>query len=255
MAFIMNTANKQSVFITGASQGLGRQMAIEFARRGYDLALSARRESVLEELRQEITQFSDVRVKIYALDVCDVAAVQKTLPRASRDFGKMDIVVANAGLGNDHKIGTGDFEDIKNIIDLNITGAFAMVDTAVRVFRQQGFGQIVGLSSLAGIRGLPYTGTYGASKAALTIYLEALRIEAWGTKLDVTVLTPGYIDTAMNQHVPNRPFVIPVEKGGRILVDLIIRKVKRAYVPAIPWRLLAPLIKRLPDSVIAKMFL
>lgn len=244
--------NKQVTFITGASDGLGRQMAIEFARRGYNLAISARREAMLNALRDEIKTFSDVRVEVYPLDVSDVAAVQETLPHAAKDFGKLDIVIANAGLGIYQKVGTGDFNNMKNMIDVNVTGALATIDTAVRIFKQQGFGQIVGLASVAAVRGLPATNGYSASKAALRTYLDSLRAELWNEEITVTTLSPGYIDTPMNSDVDNRPFVISAEKGGKLLVDNILKKVKHAYVPSMPWALLAPILSKLPDFIAAK---
>jgi hypothetical protein len=244
----------QSVFITGASSGLGKQMAKEFAARGYDLALAARRLGALEALRKELQGAHGIRVEVYPLDVSDVAAVQTTIPEAQRALGRLDIVIANAGLGDDHEIGRGDFSTTKRMIDVNITGAFATVDTAVRVFNQQGFGQIVGISSLASCRGLPRAGTYSASKAALVVYLEALRVETVKKNIQVTVLLPGFIDTPINQHVPNRPFLIDVERGGKLMTDLIIKRVDQAYIPKLPWALIIPLFERLPSSVIARAF-
>lgn len=95
--------NNPTVFITGASQGLGREMALEFARRGYNLGISARREEVLNELRDEILGFSQVDVKVYTLDASDTLSVQATLQKAHGDFGRLDIVIANAGLAKESR--------------------------------------------------------------------------------------------------------------------------------------------------------
>lgn len=95
---------------------------------------------------------------------------------------------------------------------------------------------------------------YSASKSALSIYMDALRAESIHKNIDITVLCPGYIDTPMNADIDDRPFVISLEKGGKILTDLIIKKVKHAYVPKFPWTMMAVLIKRLPTSIIAKHF-
>lgn len=243
------------VFITGASQGLGRVMALEFARRGYNVGISARRESVLIELRKEILGFANVDVNVYPLDVSDIAAVQMTLPQVKNDFGRLDIVIANAGLGKESPIGYGDFDDVKAMIDLNVTGTFATIDSAVRVFREQGFGHIVGLGSFAGERGLPSSPSYSASKAALAVYMDALRASEYRKKrVDVTLLCPGFIDTPMNQDLAHRPFVIPAEKAGKILVDKIIAKRKKTFVPTMPWSLIAPVIRNLPTALIYKWF-
>jgi short-subunit dehydrogenase len=180
--------NNPTVFITGASQGLGREMALEFARRGCNLGLSARREEVLNELRDEILGFSQVDVKVYPLDASDTVSVQTTLQK------------------------TGEC-------------------------------------------GLPGSACYSASKAAVAIYMDALRAENHHRKnVDITLLCPGYIDTPMNRDLTVRPFVISTEKGGRILVDKIIAKRKKTFVPSVPWAMVAPIIRNLPTGIIAKIF-
>jgi short-subunit dehydrogenase len=230
-------------------------MALEFARRGYDLGISARREAVLNELREEILTFAQVDVKIYPLDASDVTAVQATLPKVRDDFGRLDIVIANAGLAKESSVGYGDFNNVTAMVDLNITGTFATIDSAVRIFREQGFGHIVALGSVAGERGLPSTPAYSASKAAVAVYMDALRASEHRKKrFDITLLCPGYIDTPLNRDMPLRPFVIPVEKGGKLLVNKIIAKRKKTFVPSMPWALIAPIIRNLPTGIIGKLF-
>jgi hypothetical protein len=100
---------------------------------------------------------------------------------------------------------------------------------------------------------MPAGGAYGASKAAVTTYLEALRAETHSSPIHVTTLSPGFIDTPINRGAKSRPFVIPVEQGGKLLVDLIERKVERATVPRWPWAVVARLMTVLPTAVIAKL--
>jgi hypothetical protein len=243
----------RTVFITGASSGLGRQMAIEFARRGYQLALAARRVETLEALRDELEATHGCRVHVAALDVTDFESVEACLDAAAEQFGDIDRVVANAGIGRVGRIGELPFAELEAMIDTNVLGLMATVDAAVRRFRRQGFGHVVGISSVAGVRGLPKAAGYSASKAAVNAYLGALASELRDTPIRVTTLSPGYIDTPINQGAPSRPFCIPVEQGGRLLVDCIEREVRHAYVPAWPWALLAPLLARLPGGLLARM--
>jgi short-subunit dehydrogenase len=246
-----NTA--QSVFITGASSGLGRQMAIEFARRGYRLALTARRLDVLQALQAELLQAGAPTVFVAALDVTDSAAVAQVFGQACSVLGRFDIVVANAGIGNHGRIGQLPLHLAHATMATNVLGFMSTVDAALQHFRAQGRGHLVGISSVAAFRGLPGGGAYGASKAAVTNYLEALRAETRTSGILVTTLSPGFIDTPLNRGAKSRPFVIPVEKGGRLLVDLIERRVQTATVPAWPWALVARLLMVLPTAITARL--
>jgi NAD(P)-dependent dehydrogenase (short-subunit alcohol dehydrogenase family) len=243
----------KSVFITGASSGIGRALALELARRGYDLCLTARRLDVLEQVRSDIAGAAPGRrVEIRQLDVTDNADVAAAIGEAAELLGGCDIVVANAGVGNSGRVGEDSTERARVIVDTNLIGAIATIDAAVALFRRQGGGQIVGVSSVAGVRGLPGSGSYSASKAGLTVYLESVRAETFKEPITVTTLAPGYIDTPINQDVKSRPFLIDVEKGARIMADLIERGAGYATVPRFPWTLLAPLLRMLPTSWLAR---
>lgn len=235
------------VFITGASSGLGRQMAREFANRGYDLALAARSLDVLEELKLELQ--GAVRVEVYQLDVIDDNAVKQVLEQAKSDFGRLDKILANAGIGVMGVIGEGSFGGARSTIEVNVIGAMATMHHGIALFRGQGFGHVVAISSVAAVKGLPGSGSYSASKAAINAYAESLSIETAREKIDVTVLSPGYIDTPINQSAKSRPFVVDVEMGGKALVDAIEKKVGHSYIPRWPWMLVAPLLSILPKRL------
>jgi short-subunit dehydrogenase len=243
----------KSVFITGASSGIGRALAAELAGRGYDLFLTARRVEVLEEVRGEVSRQSpDRRIEVRALDVTDDADVAVALAEAAEALGRIDIVVANAGVGSAGPVASGRFDKDRAVIETNVIGALATVDAAVALFRKQGGGRIVGITSVAGFRGLPTSASYSASKAALDTYLDAVRVETHREPIEVTALAPGYIDTPINQDMPNRPFLISVEEGARIAADLIERGVGHATVPRVPWTLIAPLLRRAPTALLAR---
>jgi short-subunit dehydrogenase len=243
----------KTVFITGASSGIGRALALEFAGRGYDLFLTARRLDLLEQVRTDIAaKDPSRRVEVRALDVTDDADVATAIAEAAETLGRCDIVVANAGLGNSGRIGEGNLERNRLIIETNVIGLMATVDAAVALFRRQGGGQIVGMASVAGVRGLPGSGSYSASKAAVAVYLESVRAETHREPITVTTIAPGYIDTPINRDMKSRPFVIGVEEGARITADLIERGVGYATVPRMPWTLVAPLLRVLPTSWLAR---
>ncbi|MDP3858801.1 MAG: SDR family oxidoreductase [Stagnimonas sp.] len=244
----------RSILITGASSGIGRQLALEFAARGYRLALAARRVDSLVALKQEILAAQpQAQVELRALDVQQTGSVAAVIEELATTLGGLDIVVANAGIGDSGgNIGSGGFARDAAIIQTNVLGAMATIDAAVALFRRQQQGQIVAISSVAAARGLPGAGSYSASKAAIAVYADSARNELHGTAIRVTTLYPGFIDTAINQRLRSRPFVIPVEKGGRIIADLIERRVQQAAVPGWPWSLVMPLMKLLPATLVAK---
>jgi short-subunit dehydrogenase len=127
------------------------------------------------------------------------------------------------------------------------------IDAAVAVFLRQGRGQIVAISPVAAFRGLPGSASYSASKAGLAVYTDAVRAELHGTPIKVTTLFPGYIDTAINQDLARRPFLIDLDKGATVIANKIERGVKSATIPAYPWNVVSRLLKILPTSLIAKM--
>lgn len=243
----------KNVFITGASSGLGRQMAIEFSRRGYRLAITARRLDALRQLQADLESKGVAPVFIAELDVTDEASVAKVFSQACAFLGSLDIVVANAGIGHHGYIGKLPFAKVRETVNTNITGFMATVDAAMHQFQEQGYGHLVGISSVASFRGLPAGGVYGASKAAVSTYLEALRAETYHSPILVTTLSPGFIDTAINRGAKSRPFVIPVELGGKLLVDLIERRVERATVPRWPWAVVARLLTVMPVGLLARL--
>jgi short-subunit dehydrogenase len=239
----------KTVFITGASSGIGRALANELAGRGYDLFLTARRSDALEEVRAEITSAHPARtVHVRSLDVTDDADVAAAIAEAAAALGRCDIVVANAGVGNSGRVGEGNVRRARAIVETNLIGAMTTVDAAVALFRRQGGGQVVGMSSVAGARGLPGSGSYSASKAGLNTYLDAVRAETYGEPISVTTIAPGYIDTDINRDMDSRPFLIDVETGARAMADLIERRVGYATVPRLPWTVLAPVLRVLPTS-------
>jgi NAD(P)-dependent dehydrogenase (short-subunit alcohol dehydrogenase family) len=244
----------KTAFITGASSGIGRALALELGGRGHELFLTARREDALEEVRAEIAAaHPERRVEIRRLDVTDNADVAAALAEAAEKLGRLDVVVANAGLGNSGPVGDErHMQRSRAIVETNLIGAIATINAAVTLFRRQGGGQIVGISSVAGYRGLPGSSSYSASKAGVTAYLQSVRAETHGEPITVTTISPGYIDTPINQDVKSRPFLISVEKGARTMANVIERGGGEVTVPRFPWTFLGPLLRVLPTGMLAR---
>jgi NAD(P)-dependent dehydrogenase (short-subunit alcohol dehydrogenase family) len=241
----------KSIFITGASSGIGEALAREFARRGYAVAITGRRAERLEALATQLRGLGAAAVLPLPLDVTDFATIDTALERAAREFGRLDVVVANAGVGYSLPVGRGKFEQVRQTIDTDLTAAIATIEFALPRLRAQGGGQIVAITSVAGSRGMPSMGAYAAAKAGLHRYVQAVRAEVAHEPITVTELAPGYIDTDMNRNVRSRPFVIPLERGGAMMARMIERGVGHRYVPVWPWTLLVPLLKLVPVRLLA----
>lgn len=239
------------ILITGGSTGIGAALALEFARRGYKVAVAARRTDKLEELLPRLQSAGAAAAVAIELDVAQTESIPAAIDRATQALGRLDVVVANAGIAHVTPAGKGRMPQIRETINVNLLGAIATIEAALPVFRSQGAGHVVGITSVAGARGLAGFSAYSASKAGLRRYLQSLRAELHGSQITVTELAPGFIDTDINRGLGSRPFVIPVEKGAALMARMIERRVGMRWVPVLPWALLAPLVKILPTALFA----
>jgi short-subunit dehydrogenase len=244
-----------TIVITGASSGLGAEMARQFAARGYDLGLCARRTDRLEQLREElVAAHPGIRVAVAPLDVTDDTAVFRGFGRLAADLGRIDRVVVNAGLGKGAPLGTGRHDANRQTAVTNVLGALAQAEAALEIFREQQHGHLVLISSMSAMRGMPKAGTvYAATKAAVAHLGEGLRAELMDTDITVSVVYPGYIRSEMNERVRNAPFIVSTEKGVRAMVEAIEARRAKAYVPAWPWRPLGLALRLLPLSVVRRL--
>jgi short-subunit dehydrogenase len=227
----------KTILITGASSGLGAEMARQLAALGHDLALCARRTDRLEEVRAQILAARpDARVEIRALDVDDHDQVFEVFRAFAADLGHLDRVVINAGLGKGAPLGTGRFDANRQTAMTNFVSALAQTEAALEIFRAQDSGHLVVISSMSAVRGMPGTATtYAATKAALAHLAEGVRADVMGTPIKVSVIYPGYIRSEMNEKVRNAPFIVSTEKGVTAIVEAIEKEKPRAHVPAWPW--------------------
>jgi short-subunit dehydrogenase len=244
---------RKTILITGASSGLGAEMARQFAARGHDLALCARRTDRLDELRDELST-NDVRVEVRALDVNDHEQVFEVFGAFREDFGALDRVVVNAGIGKGAPLGTGRFDANRKTAMTNFVAALAQTEAALEVFRAQRAGHLVMISSMSAVRGMPGPITaYAATKAGVAHLAEGVRADLMGTPIKVSVIYPGYIRSEMNERVKNAPFIVSAEKGVSAMVEAIEKERPSARVPAWPWVPLGFAIEHLPLPLARKL--
>ena len=244
----------KTILITGASSGLGAEMARQFADRGYDLALCARRIDRLEDLKADLLErHPGCRIAVRALDVTDDEAVFTVFRSFAEELGTIDRVVVNAGLGKGAPLGTGRYEANRETAVTNFVGALAQTEAAMEIFRRQESGHLVMVSSLSAVRGMPRSmTTYAATKAGVAHLAEGLRAELHGGPIKVTVLYPGWIASEMNVGNKN-PLLVSTEKGVRGMVEAIEKEKASAHVPPLPWAPMSVVLRHAPMPVFKKL--
>ncbi len=230
-------------------------MAREFARRGRDLALCARRLDKLEELRAELlAAHPGITVAVRALDVDEHATVPQVFAELSGELGGLDRVIVNAGLGKGARLGTGRADANIATATTNFVSALAQAEAALTIFREQNAGHLVLISSMSAVRGLPgKKAAYAASKAGLSALGEGLAIELRRSPIKVTTVQPGYIATDMSDRAGDVKLMTPLDKGVNAMVSAIEREAVRASVPEWPWRVLGVVMPLLPRGIMARM--
>jgi hypothetical protein len=246
---------RKNILITGASSGLGEGMAREFAARGRNLALCARRTDRLDALKAELlAKHPGIQVSVRALDVNDHAQVFSVFDAFAQDLGSLDRIIVNAGVGQGKRVGTGHFATNVQTAQTNFIAAIAQCEAAVGILRKQQQGHLVTVSSMSAMRGLPkHLTVYAATKAGLSSLTEGIRAELLGTPIKVSILFPGYIRTELNAGAKKLPFEVDAVTGSRAMVKAIEREPVRAYVPRWPWVIGAFFMRNLPLPLVAKM--
>ena len=249
--FIDNQVGKgKTILITGASSGLGAGMATHFARMGYNLAICARRTERLEQLKANLLADNPtIKVSVKALDVTDYAQVFKVFHEFAQEFGKLDRIIINAGVGEGRRIGKGNFEINRKTAEINFISGLAQCEAAMEIFRAQNSGHLVVISSMSAFRGLPkHMSVYAASKSAIAQLAEGIRADMLLSELPIKVSTiyPGYIRTEINEGAKPLPFEVSEEIGTKALAIAIEGEPDEAYVPEQPWTLMSDWMKNAP---------
>jgi short-subunit dehydrogenase len=246
---------RKNILITGASSGLGEGMAREFAKRGRNLALCARRIERLDELKKELlAAHPGIRIAVRSLDVNNHDQVFEVFRAFKGDLGSLDRIIVNAGVGKGQPLGTGYFWANKQTAETNFVSALAQCEASVEIFRSQNAGHLVTISSMSALRGMRgNVTTYAATKAALATLSEGIRVDLIRTPIRVSTIYPGYIRSEINEKVKNTPFIVDTEVGCRAMVEAIEREPDEAYVPRWPWQALGFVMKRLPLKALARV--
>lgn len=243
----MNKA--KTAIITGASTGIGRQLALVLAREGYNVGLLARRRELLEDLAGEIQKaYPQRKVFFETGSVNQEEELEDALEKLHKKLGSIDLFIANAGVGTETPAWKNNWKDIQWILETNILGAIHSLEVAKGWMLNQKSGHLVGISSVATVRGLPGSSAYCTSKAALTTYLESTRIDLKRLGITVTSIHPGFIATPMTEKNNYMPFLLSVEKGTEKVYKAIKSKRSRYYFP---WQmnLMVIFLKYLPDRI------
>lgn len=236
-------------FLTGASSGIGQAMALALANKAYRLALVTRRPQELDAWARA-QGLKAQSYEIYAADLRDPSSVVEAGLRCMSSQGLPDLVVASAGIsvGMDSSQ-RADLEVMAETFAINNTGMAATFHPFIQAMKERGTGTLVGIASVAGIRGLPGHGAYCASKAGVIQYCESLRCELAASGISVVTILPGYIDTPMTRKNKYKmPFLMTADKFAQNALRVIE---KGGKCKVIPWQMamVAPMMRCLPDSL------
>jgi len=231
----------KNAIVIGATSGIGRALAKELVRHGYTVGAVGRRTELLYSLQRESKGVSYIKT----IDMTAPDAPELLEELISR-MGGIDLMVINAGVGfSNEELALG--AELRTIA-VNVSGFVAAATVAFKYFRQQKRGHIVGLSSVAGVRGMGPAPAYSASKAFVSTYLEGLRQRAIKENIVITDIRPGFVDTDMTKGQKGMFWVISAQKAAKLIFEAIEKKKRYAYIP-FQWRFVAWLMKIVPASL------
>lgn len=241
--------NPEYILITGASSGIGKYLAISYAKSGITLYLSGRNERRLKNTIK-LCEEKGAIVHSFIGDVTDGKSISIWIKSITR----LDLVIANAGISAGTGGGDESDEQVRKIFAVNIDGVLNTIHPAIDIMKKQGAGQVAIVSSLAGYRGLPGSPAYSASKAAVKVYGEALRGYLQKYNIAVSVVTPGYIRTPMTDvNKFPMPFLVDVEKAAKIIISGLARNKSRIAFP-LPMYFVVWLCSCLPPFIVDPIF-
>jgi hypothetical protein len=237
------------IFITGASSGIGEHLAYAYAQPGALLGLAARRLDRLQQVAEQC-RARGAQTLVYEWDVRDQPRGLDIARRYLDETGGIDLVIANAGIGGEDRLASGDSTAINRILTTNILGVTNTVVPFIPTLQEQRSGTVVIISSVAGFRGLPGHGGYNGSKAAVRVIADAWRLTLHRYSIRVVTICPGFLETPLvSKNRFPMPFLMPVERAAEKIVAAVARG-KRTYIFPWQWRLVVPLLKILPDWII-----
>lgn len=242
----MNTSTR--VLITGATSGLGRELAVQLGRRGWRVAVTGRRRELLDETAKRVIDAGGQALTLYGT-VTDDDEVKAHYAAVKAAWGGLDWAVLNAGVSDAMDSKKFSAETVRWTFDANVLGVARWVEAVLPDMLERRSGMIAGVASLAGFRGLPQSGPYSASKAALISLLESMRVDLRGTGVDVVTVCPGFVKSEMTDRneIGSMPFLM--ETGDGVAAMLAGLDARRRVVH-FPWQLSYPtkyVLPALPD--------
>lgn len=235
------------VLLTGASTGIGRELVKKLVIEGSKIAILARRKELLDSLLDEIDGNS--RIISYKCDVRNFSEVKTVYQQIKKDLGEVDIAILNSGISYRISESAFEIEKAREIFDTNFFGVVNFIQLLKDDFIKRKSGVIVGVSSLADSRGFPSSGFYCASKAALTIFLESLRIELKKNNISVITVRPGFVRTPMtDKNEFYMPFLMEPDKAAEIIINGI-KKNKRVIQFPFLLTLMVRMLRILPNGI------
>lgn len=234
--------------IIGASRGIGRALAIKFSGCGYEVGLTARHEEPLLALQKELAGKSFIK----CFDIREADHSMRMLEELIQEMGKVDLIIINSGVASfNRKL---EWNTELDTIQTNVLGCTAMANVAIKYFLKEGKGHLVGISSIASIRGNSNYPAYSASKAFLSNYLQGLRLIALKKKTSIVItdIEPGFVHTDMTKENKKMFWVASAETAAEQIYQAIQRKASRAYITR-RWTLIAWLMKISPDWMYKKL--
>ncbi|MBU6154188.1 MAG: SDR family NAD(P)-dependent oxidoreductase [Bdellovibrionales bacterium] len=239
---------KKTIIITGASEGIGSAMALEFARRGYALGLISRRMELLQKVKKDGLALGASQIHLESVDVTDEIHFESALSSLDQKLGGAEFFVANAGVTGRSSFDETAWPSAKKTLLVNAMAAIHGLEVMKVKMLARGRGTLVGVSSVAGSRGMPTGGAYSSSKAALTTHLETMRVDLKGMGISVVTIAPGFIDTSLTKKNKGKmPFLMQPEDAARIFATAIEKKKVWAIAPR-PYFFLYPILQMLPRA-------
>ncbi|MBA4850040.1 SDR family NAD(P)-dependent oxidoreductase [Emticicia sp. BO119] len=236
------------IIIIGATTGIGKALAELYINQGHEVTITGGRISLLEEIRNT---YPERKIHISLMDVAEIDNARLTMEYLADKHGGFDRVVINAGVG----FVKASFEEEIKTIDINVRGFTAIAQWSYHYFKNKGSGHIIGISSLAALKGSPYAPEYHASKAFISNYIEGLRLrsEKYRHHISITDIRPGFVDTPMTRQNKGMFWVASPQKAATQIARAIETKKKVAYITK-RYFLLAILMKLLPTWLFVKIF-
>jgi short-subunit dehydrogenase len=246
----------KKVFITGASSGIGKALALAYAKRGYSVGLTARREDILQDVAQACEKLGGTPF-VYRLDVQDAEKCKSVADQFMTDAGSIDIAIANAGIGGDDGLFSGDSNQINTILNTNILGVTNTLIPFIPAMKAQNSGALVCISSVASFMPLPFHGGYSSSKIAIRMILDSWRPTLQKYMIKTVSICPGFVDTPIVKG-PARRFPMKSAEDAAEQFLKVIDLGYSTYIYPWPYRILVLIVKLTPERfynwLIKKMF-